>query len=185
MILRRNCRATASAGESPPYISLLNLVDEIRPEIVLENPIDIGPVTTIPFDGVWLPPLYSTPLPDAAPAVQSISERARKRILEWSESYGLLGIFHQRVLFFQTAPSERTKRYLRGDIARAGGQFVAVLEGTRKPEDPICVYFPKALAHLAVVSPAAQVLADFGLKASFRQWFFEDDGVQAEMVKRY
>src|SRR5580658_6848198 len=92
------------AGDSPPYLSLLNLLNEIRPEVHFETEQGLRlhpalseiPEEDLDFEdgsGVFLA-CYRNPFAQGAawraPPIQA-SERAIRRILEWTNHYGLLG----------------------------------------------------------------------------------------------
>src|ERR1019366_3090302 len=101
-------------GESPPYLSLLNLLDEIRPEV---RPESSGSPPFIDDMRSMVRWSFREPLPAVTQWAQqsvhgritalsqkappAMSERAIRRVLEWTDCHGLLGILPQRLLLLQ------------------------------------------------------------------------------------
>jgi len=127
------------AGESPPYLSLLNLLEEIRGDVR----VDKSGQTRSPLkvDSVQAP------------------ERAIRRILEWTNHYGLLGILPQRVLLVQNSPVRGPS--WRINSARLGGRFEFPFETWKNSVTSRCMVFPNATTAILAILPAEEVLADF------------------------
>src|SRR5436190_5930019 len=171
--------AKRNTGESPPYVSLLNLLKEIQPDVFLQEPADTipsPPFLNHPTRGLLVRNYHNrlSTLPKYARKVPSIqfSERAIKRILEWTDHYGLLGILPQRILLLQ-APALGVPPNVRGNFARVGGLFWFFMEETNTWKVPQCVLFPRTTEPLAVIVPAATVVADFDLQKYSRPWMFD------------
>jgi hypothetical protein len=163
-------------GESPPYLSLVNMLDEIRQDITIANSTGMPPFPTDPKHPPQLRiPTYVNTFGSGGPFLQSISERAVKRILDWSSRFGLLGVLPQRVLMLQQRKYQSTEPYIRGIATRLAGHYVHTLERTSEDEDS-CLLFPKAMEPLAVIAPSVQVLAGFDLKPDPKNpWGFDPE----------
>lgn len=206
------------AGEPPPYLSLLNLLDEIRPEVHLERRPWASEFwqksphlreqrffETLPSP-LFLPGgKYGQRVPGQRPwrvqpflnaptrpfRLAEMSERAIKRVLEWTEQHGLLGILPHRVLLLQTGPKRAYSQkilkglYTRWSFTRMGGQHWWAQELMARSEAPLCVHFPRSAEPLAVIVPANQVLADFDLRNDSVPWHFDPHLGQRDFWGRY
>jgi hypothetical protein len=185
-------RSLTRAGESPPYISLLNLLGDIRSEVVFERekrrlpPSPTDPrlsrhLLDLPFD--------RSVMEYGIPVLRSINERALKRVLEWTGHYGLLGILRQRVLMAQSPSYDTAQVHFRSNYSRMAGKFFETLAAVPRAEagkEPTCISFAKTMAPLTIVSPVAKVLADFDLGASPKPWRWPFDlSCEKQFWERY
>lgn len=137
--------------------------------------------------GAWQihPPRYDSTAALSAPVIHAISERALRRVLEWTAQYGLLGVLPHRSLLLQSRTYQPTGSDIRASFIRMGGDHkLAAFERPSEAEDS-CVLFPKATAPLPVIVPSARVLANFDLDPDSQEHWWSDPTVSPAFWERY